>query len=177
MTATFRRSRGLWLALIVLAISATMVLAARPEASGSPACENGKSAAHTDQTGCVDEGTPGTEGTEGAEGTEEGSGDTEGAKEPTEPKKAESGTEETDTEETSDGGDHCATNPTGLSDSDLAAMNHGSIVCWAAHQASWPTIYANHGAFVSHWAHEGKTNGSQKDATHGKSAWGQSHKK
>jgi hypothetical protein len=35
-------------------------------------------------------------------------------------------------------------------------MNHGSIVCWAAHQPTPATGYANHGAWVSHWAHMGK---------------------
>ena len=35
-------------------------------------------------------------------------------------------------------------------------MNHGSIVCWAAHQTSWDG-YKNHGAFVSHWAHQAKS--------------------
>ncbi|HYN70005.1 MAG TPA: hypothetical protein VEX41_07335 [Candidatus Eisenbacteria bacterium] len=163
--------------MAVLAISATMVLAAKPGSAGSPACEHGKSAAHTDKTGCADEETPGTDGTEGTEstedteGAEQGSGDTEAAKEPkaaNEPKK----TKSTDTEATGEGGDHCATDPTGLSESALAAMNHGSIVCWAAHQTSWPSIYANHGAFVSHWAHAGKDSTS-----HGKSAWGKSHKK
>ena len=158
MSPTLRRFRGLLIALAVLALSATIVLAAKPESSGSPACEHGKSAAHTDQTGCSEEGTTGTEGTEGAEGSDEGTGDTEGA---TEPKK-------TDTEATGDGGDHCATNPTGLSDSQLAAMNHGSIVCWAAHQTSWDG-FENHGAFVSHWAHAGK-------GDHGNSAFGHSHK-
>jgi len=77
---------------------------------------------------------------------------------------------ETETETEDAGGDHCATDPTGLSDEQLAAMNHGSIVCWAAHQTSWPG-YDNHGAFVSHWAHAGKDKTSQ-----GKSAWGHSHK-
>lgn len=170
MRATLRRSRGLLLALAVLAISATMVLAAKPESSGSPACENGQSAAHTDQTGCTDEGTTGGQGTEGTEGTE--TGDTDA---PKEPKKAKSDTEETETEATGEGGDHCTIDPTGLSDSDLAAMNHGSIVCWAAHQTSWDG-FENHGAFVSHWAHQGKGDASQSSAGRGKSAWGKSHK-
>ena len=50
-----------------------------------------------------------------------------------------------------DAGDHCATGPTTLTASQLEAANHGSIVCWAAHQAT-PDGYANHGAFVSEWA-------------------------
>jgi hypothetical protein len=59
-------------------------------------------------------------------------------------------TEDTeDTEE--DTGDNCATDPTGLSDEDLALLSHGSVVCWAAHQET-PDGYANHGAWVSEWA-------------------------
>jgi hypothetical protein len=159
--ATLRRSRGLLLALAVLAISATMVLAAKPDSSQSPACEHGQSATHTDQTGCT---TPEPPGNEGTDNSDQGTGDTEAPK-----------TEKTETETTDEGGDHCATDPTGLNDSDLAAMNHGSIVCWAAHQTSWDG-FENHGAFVSHWAHQGKNDSSQNPAGHGKSAWGHSHK-
>jgi len=53
-------------------------------------------------------------------------------------------------------GDHCATDPSELSPEVLADMNHGSIVCWAAHQAEWPEWFANHGSFVKCWAHTGK---------------------
>ena len=154
MRATFRGSRGLLLALALLGLSATMVLAAKPDSSGSPACDHGQSGAHTDQTGCTTPPDPGT----GDTGTgDEGAGTTKD-------------TETTDTESSDAGGDHCATDPTKLSVDELAAMNHGSIVCWAAHQTSWDG-YANHGAFVSHWAHQGKDKTSQ-----GNSAWGHSHK-
>ena len=60
-------------------------------------------------------------------------------------------TETTETTETSESSDHCATDPTTLTPEELAAMNHGAIVCWAAHQPT-PDGYANHGAWVSHWA-------------------------
>lgn len=53
--------------------------------------------------------------------------------------------------EQGDGGDHCATDPTTATEEELAALNHGAIVCWAAHQAT-PDGYTNHGAFVSEWA-------------------------
>jgi hypothetical protein len=49
-------------------------------------------------------------------------------------------------------GDNCATDPTGLTDEELAAMRHGSIVCWAAHQDTWPEEFKNHGQWVSSWA-------------------------
>jgi len=71
-------------------------------------------------------------------------------------------TDETDTEttetsetETSSESDNCTTDPTGLTPEQLGAMTHGSIVCWAAQQDT-PDGYANHGAWVSHWAHMGK---------------------
>jgi hypothetical protein len=159
---TFRRFRGLGLALAVLGLSATMVLAAKPDSSQSPACDHGQSATHTDQTGCTTPGTPGTDN--GDQGT--------GATNDTET----TDTETTDTETTDAGGDHCATDPTSLSVDALAAMNHGSIVCWAAHQTTLPASYANHGAFVSHWAHQGKNSASENGTTHGKATWGQSHK-
>lgn len=157
MRATFRRSRGLLLALVVLGLSATMVLAAKPDSSQNPACDHGQSATHTDQTGCT---TPENPGAGDTGDTGEGAGDT--------PETETTDTETTDTESGDAGGDHCATDPTNLSDTELAAMNHGSIVCWAAHQTSWDG-YDNKGAFVSHWAHAGK-------GDHGNSAFGQSHK-
>ena len=163
MRATFRRSRGLLLAIAVLGLSATMVLAAKPDSSQSPACDHGQSATHTDQTGC----TPENPGTGGTDNSDQGTG----AGNETET----TDTETTDTESTDAGGDHCATDPTNLSVDALAAMNHGSIVCWAAHQTSWDG-YDSHGAFVSHWAHQGKQNGSDSGASHGKSDWGHSHK-
>jgi hypothetical protein len=64
--------------------------------------------------------------------------------------------EETEVEDTEDAGEHCATDPTLLAPEDLEAMNHGSIVCWAAHQAEWPVWFSSRGAFVRCWAHQGK---------------------
>ena len=60
-------------------------------------------------------------------------------------------TPEDETDESSDGGDNCATDPRGLTEEELAALSHGSIVCWAAHQET-PEGYKNHGAWVSQWA-------------------------
>ena len=55
-----------------------------------------------------------------------------------------------------DAGENCATDPTTLTEEELAALKHGSIVCWAAHQTEWPEWFSNHGKFVSCWAHQGK---------------------
>ena len=64
--------------------------------------------------------------------------------------------ESTDSEDSSDTSDNCSTDPTALTPEELAAMRHGSIVCWAAHQTTWPEWFSNHGAFVKCWAHQGK---------------------
>lgn len=61
--------------------------------------------------------------------------------------------EELEGDEESEGaGENCATDPTGLSDEELAELRHGSIVCWAAHQDTWPDEFDNHGQWVSSWA-------------------------
>jgi hypothetical protein len=65
-------------------------------------------------------------------------------------------TDETTESDTSDTSDNCATDPSALTPEELAAMRHGSIVCWAAQQTTWPEWFANHGAFVKCWAHQGK---------------------
>ena len=66
------------------------------------------------------------------------------------------GPDESETPDSNDSaGDNCATDPTGLTSDQLAAMSHGSIVCWAAHQDT-PEGWDNHGAWVSHWAHMNK---------------------
>ena len=75
--------------------------------------------------------------------------------------------ESSETPDSSDNaGANCATDPTGLTSDQLAALSHGSIVCWAAQQPT-PSGYANHGAWVSHWAHMNK--GNDAGATGGKS--------
>lgn len=67
-------------------------------------------------------------------------------------------TDETTVETSNDAGDNCTTDPTTATPEELAAMTHGQIVCWAAHQTQWPAWFANHGKFVSCWAHQGKAN-------------------
>jgi len=62
--------------------------------------------------------------------------------------------EEVDEEGT--GGENCSTDPTTLTEEELAALKHGSIVCWAAHQTEWPEWFTKHGDFVKCWAHHGK---------------------
>ena len=71
-------------------------------------------------------------------------------------------------EDAGDGGDHCATDPTTATEEELAALNHGAIVCWAAHQET-PDGYKNHGAFVSEWARKnhGADNATARSGNNG----------
>lgn len=63
--------------------------------------------------------------------------------------------------EAEEAGDNCAIDPTGLTDEALAALRHGSVVCWIAHQETREG-YANHGEWVSEWAR--KNHGHQDTA-------------
>lgn len=123
--------RGLAVALVATLLSAGLAFAASPP-DGTPGLA--KAAVHAGKTVPV-QATDEDEATEEDEDTE-----TED--------------EDTDAEEESadDTGDNCSTDPTALSDEDLAAMRHGSIVCWAAHQDSWPEEFKNHGQWVKSWA-------------------------
>ena len=63
-------------------------------------------------------------------------------------------------------GENCASDPSGLPVDALAALRHGSIVCWAAHQET-PAGYDNHGQWVSEWAkkNHGHADGTVEDAS------------
>jgi hypothetical protein len=122
--------RGLLIAFVALALSAGLAFGAQPDASAKGLAN---AAAHAGKTVPV----AGDETTD--ESTDE---DTD---------------ESTDeSEDSSDAGTHCATDPATLTAEELAAANHGSIVCWAAQQTEWPEWFANHGAFVKCWARQGK---------------------
>ena len=63
--------------------------------------------------------------------------------------------EATEEAETEAGGDEssepCATDPQTLTPEQVTELEHGQVVCWAAHQET-PEGYDNHGAWVSEWA-------------------------
>jgi len=120
--------RGFAIAFVGLALSASLAFGAQPTATGLA-----NAALHAGKTVPVQAGDEETAGDENADET----------------------TDET-TNENADAGDNCTTDPTGLTAEELAAMRHGSIVCWAAQQTSWPEWFSNHGAFVKCWAHQGK---------------------
>lgn len=139
MNHLFLHFKGLSIAVVALALSASLAFGAQTPAAGYAL------------------------GTSFQAGTDESAGDEDV-----------NDTEDTETDETadesSDSADNCRTDPTGLTEEQLAAMSHGSIVCWAAQQDT-PDGYDNHGAWVSHWAHLGKAN----DAAATGKAHGQGH--
>ena len=121
------RLRGFAIAFVALALSASLAFGAQPTTTGLA-----NAATHAGKTVPV---------LTGDETTEETTDET---------------TDETPESDTSDGSDNCTTDPSTLTPEQLAATRHGSIVCWAAQQTTWPEWFANHGAFVSCWAHQGK---------------------
>jgi hypothetical protein len=124
------RFRGLAIAFVGLALSASLAFGAQPSSTGLA-----NASLHAGKTVPVqaqDEETAGDEDTETSD-------------------------EEVDSEDSTDAGDNCTTDPSTLTPEELDAMRHGSIVCWAAHQTEWPEWFANHGAFVKCWAHQGKS--------------------
>ena len=131
------RLRGVLIAVAALALSATLVLGAQPASSWGLS----NAASHAGKTVPV-----------------------QGADETTDETTVDENTDQTtevttnETTDTSSTADNCSTDPTALTPEALAAMKHGSIVCWAAHQTTWPVWFANHGAFVKCWAHTGKAN-------------------
>jgi len=139
-----RRIRGALIALVILAFSAGLAFGASPPDGASWGLSN--AASHAGKTVPVAGGDEET----GDEETGEETGDEETGDE-------ETGEEsEAAEEESEEAGENCATDPSTLTPEDLALMRHGSIVCWAAHQTEWPEWFANHGAFVRCWAHQGK---------------------
>jgi len=120
-------ARGFAIAFVGLAFSASLAFGAQPTATGLA-----NAALHAGKTVPVqaqDEQTAGDETTDDSTDVNADAGES---------------------------GDNCSTDPTGLTAEELAAMRHGSIVCWAAQQTSWPDWFTNHGAFVKCWAHQGK---------------------
>ena len=138
MTHRLFRIKGVFIALIALALSASLAFGAQPPAAASFGLEN--ATGHAGKTVPVAGTDPVT--TEDEETDEELAED-------------EDEEEALEDEEAEEAGDNCLTDPTGLTEEELAAMKHGSIVCWAAHQET-PEGYDSHGAWVSEWAHAGK---------------------
>lgn len=137
MTHGIRHLRSLGIALIALALSASLALGATPP-SASWGLSN--AATHAGKTVPV-------------VGDETLGEDDETAGEDEDVEETEDLEEDVESEEA---GDNCTTDPTALTPEQLAEMNHGSVVCWAATQTEWPEWFSNHGSFVRCWAHQGK---------------------
>jgi hypothetical protein len=153
VTHLIRRLKAVGIAIVALALSASLALGAQPQSGGAWGRAN--AAQHAGKTVPVE--TVGETVDEGDEDVDAGDEDVEEVEDVDEVGENES-TEEAGTED--EAGDHCAVDPTTLTEEELAAMNHGAIVCWAAHQTEWPAEFKNHGAWVSSWAHAGKDKGS-----------------
>ena len=139
MTKLIHRFRGLLIALTALALSAGLAFGAQPDAS-----QWGLSNAAANAGKTVPVRATGSENAADEDADEDVDETTEET------------TDETTEEAELDSADNCTTDPTALTAEELAAMRHGSIVCWAAQQTEWPEWFAHHGAFVKCWAHQGK---------------------
>ena len=140
MSNVLFRLKGVVIAIVALALSASLAFGASPPEAASFGLEN--AASHAGKTVPVSGGEP------------EVTGEEEDGEEPAEEEGDEEEGEEEDVE-SEEAGDNCLTDPTVLTDEELAEMRHGSIVCWAAHQET-PEGYDNHGQWVSEWAKAGK---------------------
>ena len=144
MKHLFQRLRGAFIAFAALALSSGMVLGAQPDAS-LPGLAN--AAIHAGKTVPVKAGQVEDPADEDVDEDVDEEEDTE-----------EDVDEDVDGEDAGDGtgGENCATDPTTLTEEELAELKHGSIVCWAAHQDEWPEWFTKHGEHVKCWAHHGK---------------------
>src|SRR5215203_4769020 len=123
MHVLIKHVRVLLIAVTVLALSAGLAFGATPPAASTGLAN---AAAHAGKTVPVEAG-------------DETAGEDDETVE-----------EDEDAEDVGDAeeaGDTCTTDPTLATPEELDALNHGAIVCWAAHQAEWPEWFGNHGAF------------------------------
>jgi hypothetical protein len=143
VSTTLRRLPGFAIAIVALVMSASLAFAGQPVSTGptNAASHAGKAVPTRAPVTAKDD-----QDTETDEGTET----------------------DTETEAASDSADNCTVDLT-QDPSVLETLNHGSVVCSAAHTDT-PEGYANHGAWVSHWAHLGKDAFNAPTKTHGKSS-------
>ena len=138
MNSVLRHLRPILISLVALTLTAGIAMAAKPSDAGT---RHGPEAAEVTENADTDT----DQGTETDTDT-----DTETDTDPaTEPAPA----TESAPDAATDAASHCLTDPTTATPEELAVLNHGAIVCWAAHQVT-PDGYANHGAWVSEWAHK-----------------------
>ena len=164
MNSVLRHLRPILISLLALTLTASIAMAAKPSDAGprhGPKAAEVTENAETD----ADQGTDTDTETETDTDT-----DTETDTD-TDPDPATEPAPDAATEAAS----HCLTDPTTATPEELSVLNHGAIVCWAAHQVT-PDGYANHGAWVSEWAHKnhgadasakGLAKAAEKAAKHG----------
>lgn len=135
MTATLRHLRPLLIGIAVLMLTAGIALAGRP-------------AGHAPGRAVASEASGKTVPVVADPGAGHGEEDTPAEQEPATDAAA---------------SENCATDPSDLTEQELADMRHGSVVCWAAHQET-PDGYASHGAWVSEWARQNHGAAASSDA-------------
>ena len=143
MNTALRRLPGFAIAIVALALSASLAFAGQP-AGSTVGLSNGST--HAGKTVPVRTESTDQEGA-GQDATETEPADTE-APDPTDAPEA------TDTPDPAGTGsaDNCTVDLT-QDPSVLLTLNHGSVVCSAAHATTWDTTtYPTKGAWVSHWA-------------------------
>lgn len=118
--------RAAMIAIVAIIFSATVALAGQPPSSARGLANAASHAGKTVPNQASDETSESSESSETSE------------------------TDESETE-SSDSADQCTVDLTG----DLSGSTHGAVVCSAA-QMDTPDGYANHGAWVSHWARMNK---------------------
>jgi len=138
VNSTIRRLPGFAIAIVALALSASLVFAGQPAGVGLS-----NAAGHAGQTVPVN-----------AAGTDQQGADqnTETETESPEPTDAPDPTDTPDATDTPDSNTNCTVDLT-QDPSVLLTLNHGSVVCSAANATTWDTtLYPTKGAWVSHWA-------------------------
>ncbi len=142
MNHLLRHVRAVMVAIAALALSAGLAFGAQPESAGWGLSNAG---AHAGKTVPVKAG----------QGDEDLDEDTD--------EDLDEDTDEDIEEDSETAGENCSTDPTTLSDDEIAELRHGSLVCWAAHQDTWPEEFANHGQWVKSWAQWGKDADEETD--------------
>ena len=134
MNSVLRHLRPILISLVALTLTAGIAMAAKPSDAGT---RHGPKAAEVTENVETDTDQETDTDTDTETVTET---DTDPATQPA-------------PDAATDAASHCLTDPTTATPEELSVLNHGAIVCWAAHQVT-PDGYANHGAWVSEWAHK-----------------------
>ena len=155
MNTTLRRLPGFAVALVALALSASLAFAGQP--AGSSGLSNATT--HAGRTVPVRADSSGQDGADESTETEQ--------PDPTDqPDATDSGSADSGSADPSSA-DNCTVDLT-QDPSVLLTLNHGSVVCSAAHATTWDTtLYPTKGAWVSHFAKMNHGHDPNKQHGHG----------